>query len=281
MSPRRRLRLDQLMVDRGLAGTVEEARALVMAGDVSLPGSQGRPTAGQQIGYDREIALRPRARYVSRGGEKLAHALERFGVDPAGMTVLDVGASTGGFTDCLLQRGARRVFAIDVGRGQLHSRLAADDRVVSMEGVNAREPFHLPGLQSSAQSPAQSAGRVDLIVADVSFISLRVVLPQVFHHLVTGGRAIVLFKPQFEALREEVPRGGVIRDPALRARLVGRFVAWLTANGIRIRGLVRSPILGDAGNAEFLFWVEPRNEPGNELEAETPAAPPAEPRSDG
>lgn len=260
------------MVDRGLAGTVEEARALVMAGDVSLPGSQGRPTAGQRIGYDREIALRPRARYVSRGGEKLAHALERFGVDPAGMTVMDVGASTGGFTDCLLQRGARRVFAVDVGRGQLHSRLVADDRVVSMEGVNAREPFHLPGLQS----PAQLAGEVDLIVADVSFISLRVVLPQVFHHLVAGGRAIVLFKPQFEALREEVPRGGVIRDPDLRARLVGRFVSWLTANGIRIRGLVRSPILGDAGNAEFLFWVEPPAEP----RPEPSGAHRADPRSD-
>ena len=249
MSPRRRIRLDRLMVDKGLVGTVEEARALVMAGDVSLPGAQGRPTPGQQVRHDQEVALRARPRYVSRGGEKLAHALDRFGVDPSGMTILDVGASTGGFTDCLLQHGARRVFAVDVGRGQLHSRLVADDRVVSMEGINAREPFDL-------------SVEVDLVVADVSFISLRVVLPQVFRHLAPGtrppgGRAIVLFKPQFEARRDEVPRGGVIRDPSLRARLIGRFVVWLTSNGIRIRGLLRSPILGDAGNAEFLFWLEP------------------------
>ncbi|MCH7594415.1 MAG: TlyA family RNA methyltransferase [Chloroflexi bacterium] len=273
MSPRRRLRLDLLMVENGFAVTVEEAQALVMAGDVSLPGRQGRPTPGQQVRHDQEIAIRPRRPYVSRGGEKLAYALDRFGVDPAGITVLDVGASTGGFTDCLLQRGARRVYAVDVGHGQLHSRLVADDRVVSMEGVNARDPFELP---------VELTGEVDLVVADVSFISLRVVLPQAFLHLpprgqlpgaqspqgqppqgqspdgrFRRGRAIVLFKPQFEARRDEVPRGGVIRDPALRARLIGRFVAWLTANGIRIRGLVRSPILGDAGNAEFLFWLEP------------------------
>lgn len=237
------------MVDAGLAATVEEARALVMAGDVSLPGNRGRPTPGQQVRDDQQVVMRSRPRYVSRGGDKLAHALEGFGVDPTGMTVLDVGASTGGFTDCLLQHGARRVYAVDVGRGQLHSGLLADDRVVSMEGVNARDPFDLPV-------------EVDLIVADVSFISLHLVLPQVFRHLAPatqapGGRVIVLFKPQFEARRDEVPRGGVIRDPSLRARIVGRFVAWLTANGVRIRGLVRSPILGDAGNAEFLLWLEP------------------------
>jgi len=241
------LRLDRLMVDKGLAGTLEEAQALVMAGDVSLPGVsgvRGRPTAGQQVGESQEIVLRPRSRFVSRGGEKLSHALESFGVDPTGMTVLDVGASTGGFTDCVLQNGADRVYAVDAGRAQLHSRLIADDRVVSMEGVNARDAFPL-------------GGPVDLIVADVSFISLQVILPPVFKHLREGGRAIVLFKPQFEARREEVPRGGVIRDPALRARLLGRFVAWLTGNGIRIRGLTRSPIAGDAGNVEFLFWLEP------------------------
>lgn len=215
-----------------------------MAGDVSLPGRQGRPTPGQQVSADQAVALRPRALYVSRGGEKLAHALQRFAVEPAGMTVLDVGASTGGFTDCLLQHGARRIYAVDSGRGQLHSRLAGDDRVVSMEGVNARKPFELPC-------------KVDLIVADVSFISLQMVLPEAFRHLVAGGRAVVLFKPQFEARRGEVPRGGVIQDSQLRARLIGRFVAWLTANKIRIRGLARSPILGDAGNAEFLLWLEP------------------------
>jgi 23S rRNA (cytidine1920-2'-O)/16S rRNA (cytidine1409-2'-O)-methyltransferase len=232
------------MVDRGLVASVEEARALVMAGDVSMPGTHGRLTAGQQIRDDQEVVLRPRPRFVSRGGEKLAHALDRFGVDPTGIIVLDVGSSTGGFTDCLLQNGAARVYAVDAGRAQLHSRLIADDRVVSMEGVNARESIQLPGP-------------VDLIVADVSFISLEVVLPPVFVHLRAGGRAIVLFKPQFEARREEVPKGGVIRDPGLRALLIGRFVAWSTEHRIRIRGLIRSPILGDAGNAEFLIWLEP------------------------
>ena len=193
---------------------------------------------------DQEIVLRSRSRFVSRGGDKLAHALEQFEVDPTGMTVLDVGASTGGFTDCVLQNGAIRVYAVDAGRSQLHSRLVADERVLSMESTNAREPIQLPS-------------KVDLIVADVSFISLESVLPAVFIHLHPGGRAIVLFKPQFEARRGEVPKGGVIRDPGLRAQLVGRFVAWLTENRIRIRGLIRSPILGDAGNAEFLLWIEP------------------------
>jgi len=232
------------MVDKGLAGSIEEARALVMAGEVSLPSTHGRPTAGQQLRDDQEIVLRSRSRFVSRGGEKLSHALERFGVDPTGMTVLDVGASTGGFTDCVLQNGAARVYAVDAGRLQLHSRLVADERVLSMESTNAREPIQLPS-------------KVDLIVADVSFISLKSVLPSVFVHLRPGSRAIVLFKPQFEARRGEVPKGGVIRDPGLRAKLVGRFVAWLTENRIRIMGLVRSPILGDAGNAEFLLWIEP------------------------
>ncbi|MBT4073908.1 MAG: TlyA family RNA methyltransferase [Chloroflexi bacterium] len=238
------MRLDQLMVETGLTETVEEARALVLAGEVSLPGTHGRPTAGQQVREGQEVVLRDQPRFVSRGGEKLSHALESFGVDPTGFTVLDVGASTGGFTDCVLQAGANRVYAVDAGHSQIHSRLVADERVISMENVNARDPIQLP-------EP------VDLIVADVSFISLEVILPPVFEHLRVGGRAIVLFKPQFEALNSEVPRGGVIRDPSLRAQLVGRFVAWLTDNRIRIRGLIRSPILGDAGNAEFLFWLEP------------------------
>lgn len=232
------------MVNKGLADSIDEARALVMAGEVSLPLTHGRPKAGQQLRDDQEIVLRSRSRFVSRGGEKLSHALDQFGVDPTGMTVLDIGASTGGFTDCVLQNGAAHVYAVDAGRLQLHSRLVADDRVLSMESTNAREPMQLPS-------------KVDLIVVDVSFISLETVLPSVFVHLRPRSRAIVLFKPQFEARRGEVPKGGVIRDPGLRAKLIGRFVAWLTENQIRIMGLVRSPILGDAGNAEFLLWIEP------------------------
>ncbi|MBT6683151.1 MAG: TlyA family rRNA (cytidine-2'-O)-methyltransferase, partial [Chloroflexi bacterium] len=166
MSPRRRMRLDQLMVETGLTETVEEARALVLAGEVSLPGTHGRPTAGQQVREGQEVVLRDQPRFVSRGGEKLSHALESFGVDPTGFTVLDVGASTGGFTDCVLQAGANRVYAVDAGHSQIHSRLVADERVISMENVNARDPIQLPDP-------------VALIVADVSFISLEVILPRV------------------------------------------------------------------------------------------------------
>ncbi|MFP6679510.1 MAG: TlyA family RNA methyltransferase [Dehalococcoidia bacterium] len=244
MSPNKLIRLDHLIVNSGLAKTLEEAQALVLAGAVSLPGTHGRPTAGQQVKDGREVVVRNRPRFVSRGGEKLFHGIQRFGVDPAGCIVLDIGASTGGFTDCVLQSGAKRVYAVDAGHSQLHSSLVMDDRVISMENVNARHPFDLPE-------------QVDLVVADVSFISLEVVIPPVFHHLKSGGRAVVLFKPQFEALKDEVPSGGVIQDPGFRAILVGRFVSWLTENKIRIRGLVSSPILGDAGNAEFLFLIEP------------------------
>lgn len=238
------MRLDQLLVDRGIAETTAQATALVMAGDVTLPDHPGRPTPGQQVRPDQAVSVRGRPRFVSRGGQKLAHALTAFGIDPAGTVALDVGASTGGFTDCLLQAGAERVYAVDAGRGQLHGRLLADPRVVSMEGVNARHPFQLP-------EP------VGLVVADVSFISLRLVLPPAFSHLRAGGRAVALFKPQFEARREEVPRGGVITDPGLRATVLGRFIHWLTERRVRLRGLAASPILGDAGNAEFLLWLEP------------------------
>ena len=173
---------------------------MIMAGLVEVPGrGQARPTAGMRVHEDDQVRVKERPRYVSRGGDKLAHALDAFGYDPAGKAALDVGASTGGFTDCLLQRGATRVYAVDVGRGQLHNRLLVDDRVVSMERVNARKGFDLPE-------------RVDLITADVSFISLRLVLPPAVDHLKDGGAIIALLKPQFEAGPEKVGKGGVVRD---------------------------------------------------------------------
>ncbi len=239
------------MVDRGLAESGEKARALVMAGAVSLPGhpGRGRPTPGMLIAGNQEIAVTPGPRFVSRGGEKLAHALDVFGFDPSGKVALDIGASTGGFTDCLLQAGASRVYAVDVGRGQLHNRLLRDERVVSMERVNARNSYEI-------------GEPVDLIVADVSFISLRLVLPTAFTYLRPGGAAIVLVKPQFEAEPGEVGSGGIIRDPQVHAAVLGRFTRWAVSNGLRLRGLTSSPIRGDKGNREFLAFLEPT---GNEF----------------
>ncbi len=240
-----KVRLDRAMVERGLAGSPEKAQALILAGDVSLPGRLGRatPTAGTMVSATQQIVVRAQPKFVSRGGDKLEHALSVFEVDPAGMVALDVGASTGGFTDGLLQAGARRVYAVDVGRGQLHSRLRADARVVSAEKVNARRPFPLPE-------------KVDIVVADVSFISLRLVLGPSLAHLKTGGQAIVLLKPQFEAAPAEIGSGGVVRDPAVHAAVIGRFVRWCVDNGLRVRGLTASPVLGDKGNQEFFFLLE-------------------------
>ena len=232
------------MVERGLAGTREAARALVLAGKVSLPGSgRARPTPGMMTAADAEIVVEPAPRYVSRGGEKLAHALAAFGIDPSGMTALDVGASTGGFTDCLLGAGARRVYAVDVGRGQLDAKLRRDPRVAVLERVNARYPYEL-------------AECVDLAVIDVSFISARLVIPAALAHLRPQGCVVVLIKPQFEAGRGEVGKGGVIRDPRTHALVLARFVAWALDSGLRVRGLTASPIVGAKGNREFFCLLE-------------------------
>jgi len=238
-------RLDRVMVDRGLAASREIAKALILAGKVSLPGSKrAAPTPGMTIPSDAKVVVESGPRYVSRGGEKLEHALRVFNVDPRGLTALDVGASTGGFTDCLLQAGASRVYAVDVGRGQLNDRLRRDRRVTSFERVNARHPYELP-------EP------VDLVAIDVSFISSRLVIPQALAHLVPGGSVIVLVKPQFEARRGEVGRGGVIKDPRTHALVLARFLAWTLDNGLRLRGLAASPISGAMGNREFLGLLQP------------------------
>ena len=242
----RRIRLDQALLDRGLAPSTSTAAAMILAGEVTLLGrlARQRPTPGMQVPPDVDLSVKPRDQFVSRGGEKLAAAIARFGVNVCGMVSLDVGASTGGFTDCLLQHGASRVYAVDVGHGKLDSRLQQDPRVTSMERVNVRYGLDLHE-------------KVDLVVADVSFISLKLVLPPAFEHLRPGGTAVVLVKPQFEARRGEVGEKGVVRDPVIHGRVLGRFARWCVDNGIRIRDLMRSPIEGSAGNREFLMHLEP------------------------
>lgn len=235
-------RLDSLLVDRGLAPDREKAQALVMAGAVSV-GERPAPKSGMLVDEDAPLRLAERPRYVGRGGEKLEHALDAFGLDVSHAVAADIGASTGGFTDCLLQRDAARVYAIDVGKGQLDYRLRNDSRVDVWEGVNARVLGPL-------------SGPVDIITIDVSFISLRLVLPNVSGMFLMGfGDVVALMKPQFEARKDEVPRGGVIRDPQLHATLIGRFAAWCVWNGFRIVDLTSSPILGADGNREFFFWL--------------------------
>ena len=235
-------RLDVALVARGLAPTREKAQALILAGRVAV---DGRPAtkAGQAVGDEASIAVaEPPHPYVSRGGVKLAAALDRFGIDPAGKTCLDVGASTGGFTDCLLQRGAARVYAVDVGHGQLDARLRADPRVVVREKVNAR-----------SLSEADVPERVEIAVVDVSFISLRLVLPATAARVAPGGAIVALVKPQFEAGRGEVPRGGVVRSEATRRRVVEEVAEAGRALGLAVLGVVPSPIAGARGNAEFLL----------------------------
>ncbi|MCY4558207.1 MAG: TlyA family RNA methyltransferase [Chloroflexi bacterium] len=238
-----RQRADLLLVERGLVESREQAQALIMAGAVLAPAGPVQK-AGAFLDPDTPLELRERLPYVSRGGVKLAHALDTWTESHAipldGITALDVGASTGGFTDCLLQRGAARVYAVDVGHGQLHYRLRQDPRVACMEKVNARYPFELPEA-------------VDLLVADVSFISLTMALPEPLTHLKPGGYAIALIKPQFEARRGEVGKGGIVRSDALRADILARVQAWLASrDDVALLDTIPSPITGDAGNREFL-----------------------------
>ena len=244
MSPRPpKPRLDVLLVERGLAESRAQARGLIMAGRVRV-GGERVDKAGTLVAPDVEIDLDRPPRFVSRGGFKLEGALDHFGVDPDGLACLDVGASTGGFTDCLLQRGAATVYAVDVGRGQLHDRIARDDRVTVIDRTNAHHPFMLPG-------PA------DLATVDVSFISLTQVLPNVLPHLASGGRALCLVKPQFEAGREQVGRGGIVRDPTARAATLAKIGLWAIDRGIRVRGLSTSVLAGAAGNVEYFALLEP------------------------
>ena len=238
-----RERLDQLLVQRGLAASLERAQQLILSGAVSV-GERVVDKPGTQVQVDATLALAGRAPYASRGGIKLAAALDAFSLDVRGMVAADVGASTGGFTDCLLQRGAARVYAIDVGYGQLAWRLRQDPRVVTLDRTNARYLEHLP-------EP------VDLVTADVSFISLRLILPPALGWLREGGQVIALVKPQFEAARGSLAKGGVVRDPAAHRAVLTEIVAWAAAQGMGLQGLIRSPVTGPAGNVEFLAWWLP------------------------
>lgn len=245
-------RIDILLVERGLAESREKAHALILAGEV-LVNERVIAKPATQVKADVPIRLRQKPPFVSRGGIKLAHALEQFHIDVDSQVALDVGTATGGFTDCLLKRGASRVYAVDVGYGQLDYRLRVDPRVVVMERINARYPFSLP-------EP------VDLVTIDLSFISLEKVVPNVAKLVKPGGKLICLVKPQFEVGRAQVGKGGLVKDPLLHARVLGRFISWAIKwgaeeqgeyeKGFRLNGLTPSPILGASGNREFFVLLK-------------------------
>ena len=235
-----RIRLDQLLVDRELAPSRAAAQAMLLAGEVEMAGAGSRTLKpGLLVADDTLLSVDARPRWASRAAEKLEAALDAFGIEPAGLACLDAGASTGGFTDLLLSRGARIVYAVDVGRGQLLDRLARDPRVVSMERTNLRSLRALP-------EP------IELATLDLSFISLRLVLPAVRGLLADGGRVIALVKPQFEAGREAVPRGGVVRDSATHLAVLLAFAEHAVAAGFSPAALIASPLAGADGNREFL-----------------------------
>jgi 23S rRNA (cytidine1920-2'-O)/16S rRNA (cytidine1409-2'-O)-methyltransferase len=243
-APAAKRRADQLLVEQGLAESRARAQALVLAGVVSCAGRRiDKP--GEQLAADAALGVKGNDHpWASRGGLKLAHALDHFGIDVDGRTALDIGASTGGFTDVLLSRGAGRVYAIDVGYGQLAWKLRQDPRVIVHEGVNAR---HL----TRAQVPEP----VDMITCDASFIGLATLLPAPLALAAEEAELVALVKPQFEAGREHVGKGGVVRDPAVHHEVCERAAAWVAAQGWTVVGVVESPVLGPQGNREFLLYA--------------------------
>lgn len=235
-------RLDRLLVDRGLADSREKAQALILAGDVMVDG-QRSDKPGRTISVEATVEVTARLAYVSRGGLKMEGALDQFGIDVTGWTCLDVGSSTGGFTDCLLQRGAARVWAYDVGKGQLDWKLRNDPRVEVHEGVNVR---HL--------KPEDVPERFDFAVCDASFISVTMLVPVMAGVLKDGGSMVILVKPQFEVGKGEVGKGGIVRDPALHAAACDRVREAVEELGFRAT-IIESPILGTEGNREFLLYA--------------------------
>jgi 23S rRNA (cytidine1920-2'-O)/16S rRNA (cytidine1409-2'-O)-methyltransferase len=244
------MRLDALLVHKGLVESREKARALILAGQVDV-GGHGAQKAGTLVNVDTEVrVIGPDHPWVSRGGLKLVQALDAFGVDVTGAMALDIGASTGGFTDVLLQRGARHVIALDVGHSQLHWKIRSDPRVTVIEGANARHLVRadLPGLGEGA----------NIVTIDVSFISLGLIFPVLPPLLAPGAKVIALVKPQFEAGRKDVGKKGVVSDPEVHTRVVASVTALAADIGLERRGLVDSPITGAQGNKEFLMLLEVR-----------------------
>ncbi len=266
----KKVRLDQLMVQRGLAESRAKAQALIMSGAVRVGGVQ-RDKAGDMVLPDVVVEIAEKLPFASRGGYKLSHALDAFGLSPAGLVALDAGASTGGFTDVLLQRGAAQVYAVDVGYGQLDWRLRQDPRVVVVDRTNIRYLDALPfnrrlatddenqaadnGQQTAGLSNEQSVVLADCAVIDVSFISLKLVLPAIQRLTIASAWVVALIKPQFEAGASQVGKGGVVRDPAVHTAVLREVLTFAAAGELAPHGLVRSPITGPAGNIEFLVWL--------------------------
>jgi 23S rRNA (cytidine1920-2'-O)/16S rRNA (cytidine1409-2'-O)-methyltransferase len=236
-----KIRLDMLLVQRGLTESRSQAQALVLAGQVRV-NEQPASKPGAEVPADAQVTVLQRMPYVSRGGLKLVAALDAFQVSVADAVCADVGASTGGFTDCLLQRGAARVYAIDVGYGQLAWKLRQDERVVVMERTNARYLESLPE-------------RVRIVTIDASFISLKLLFPAILAWLAPGADVVALIKPQFEAGREQVGKGGVVRDPAVHRQVLEKVAGYAMVHGLGVHGVMRSPITGPAGNNEFLMHL--------------------------
>ena len=256
-------RLDKLLVQRGLAPTRAKGQALILAGEVFVDGERA-DKAGTAVSITAEITLKTPMPYVGRGGFKLAGALAEFGLMADGRICADVGACTGGFTDVLLQQGAARVYALDVGYGQLDWKLRQDERVVVMERTNARYVDSLP-------EP------VSFVCIDVSFISLRLILPAVQQWLTADGEVVALIKPQFEAGPEQVGKGGIVRETAVHRQVLQDVLDWCRGNGFIPQGLMRSPVTGSDGNVEFLVWLRRVGEDGVGETAVTQALTPPSP----
>jgi 23S rRNA (cytidine1920-2'-O)/16S rRNA (cytidine1409-2'-O)-methyltransferase len=243
----KKLRLDQLLVVKGLFTSREQAQRAIMAGEVMV-GTRIAPKPSELLEEKAAITLKPTRKYVGRGALKLEAALDHFNIDVHGKTTLDIGASTGGFTDCMLQRGGKKVYAVDVGHGQLDWKLRNDPRVIVLEKVNARSLSrdHIPEL-------------VDLCVIDVSFISLTLILPNAFDLLTSAGVVLALIKPQFELQRSDVGKGGIVRDPGLHRKAQDKIVAFVTHLGHVVTGIVPSAITGADGNQEFFVCMRKRS----------------------
>ena len=243
----KKLRLDQLLVGKGLFPSREQARRAIMAGEVKI-GTRIAVKPSEVLQEKAPISIKPARKYVGRGALKLEPALDNFEIDVRGKTALDIGASTGGFTDCMLQRGAEKVYAVDVGHGQLNWKLRNDARVVVLEKVNARalSRSHVPEL-------------VDLCVIDVSFISLTLILPNAFDLITPTGVILALIKPQFELQRADVSKGGIVRDQELHRKAQDKIVVFVTDSGHRVTGIVPSAIKGTDGNQEFFVCIQKRS----------------------